>query len=263
MPLWAFYFDHWTAYPARKNGCKFKLRIQEVEAVPLSGETMLYCGDCLEIMQKIPLGSVDLVLCDLPYGTMKGAGLDGWNKQTTAWDEKINTAKLYESYERILRESGTAILFSQEPYTSELRTSKTLNFVFAYPMVWKKDHFANALIAKKAPVSYFEDLSVFYKQYDRQLANPLRDYAQRVLNYIGKPKKEVVKEVGQRVDHFFRTESMQFALCTESTYSELVDRFCIDQMDEYMTFSECEEIYKKYRRTFNLPTGCAFAGNVL
>ncbi len=229
----------------------------------MRSETTLYCGDCLEIMQEIPTGSVDLVLCDLPYGTMKGAGLDGWDKQTTAWDERINTAKLFESYERVLREGGTAILFSQEPYTSELRTTKTLNFEFAYPMVWKKDHFANALIAKKAPVSYFEDLTVFHKQYDRQLANPLREYAKCVLAYTGKTKKEIVKEIGQRADHFFRTESMQFALCTESTYRELVDRFRIDQMEGYKAFSECEEIYKRYRRTFNLPAGCAFVGNVL
>lgn len=127
-------------------------------------ETTLIHDDCLESMKKIPDGSIDMILCDPPYGIMKGAGLDGWDNQSTSWDDRLNTQILFTEYERILRENGIAILFSQEPYTSELRKQKHPNFEFAYPLIWKKDHFANALIAKKAPVSYFEDLSVFYKK---------------------------------------------------------------------------------------------------
>ena len=223
----------------------------------------LYKGDCLEVMKQIPAGSVDMVLCDLPYGTMKGAGLDGWDRTTTEWDEKLDTGRLFSEYERILRENGIAILFSQEPYTSEIRRQQTANIEFTYPLIWRKDHFANALIAKKAPVSYFEDLSVFYKPYDRQLLNPLRDYAKKVFEYIGKAKKDLIREIGQRVDHFFRVDSMQFALCTETTYQELIRRFHIDQMEGYKTFAECEAIYQSFRRVFNLPEGCRFTGNVL
>lgn len=217
-------------------------------------------------MKDIPDGSVDMILCDLPYGTIKGMPIEGYKargERSTAWDDKIDTKTLFAEYERILREGGTAILFSQEPYTSELRTQKAENLEFAYPLVWKKNHFANALITKKAPVSYFEDLSVFYKKYDSQLLNPLRQYSARLLQYIGKTKSEIIEKVGQRADHFFRVDSMQFSLCTEKTYQELIERFGIDHMEGFKTFAECEEIERTFKRTFNLPDGQKHIGNVL
>lgn len=222
-------------------------------------------GDCLELMKDIPDGSVDMILCDLPYGTMKGAGLNGWKGTKTEWDERLCTENLFAEYERILREGGTAILFSQEPYTSELRTQKAENFEFAYPLVWKKDHFANALIAKKAPVSYFEDLSVFYKKYDRQLLNPLRKYFGKILQHIGCTScKEVNKRLGhRRAEHCFYTDTLQFGLCTEGTYQELVDEFRINDMEDFMQFEDCKAIAKRFERTFNLPDGKKFTGNVL
>lgn len=224
-------------------------------------------GDCLELMKNIPDGSVDMILCDLPYGTMKGAGLDGWDKQKTAWDERLDTDRLFAEYERILRRNGVAVLFSQEPYTAHLRSYKATNIEFAYSLIWKKDHFANALISKKAPVSYFEDISVFYKVHDSQLLNPLRDYSAQLLEYIGKSKKEIIERIGQRADHFFRVDSMQFSLCTEKTYRELIATYGIDRMDGFKTFAECEEIERTFKRTFkrtfNLPENSKFIGNVL
>jgi site-specific DNA-methyltransferase (adenine-specific) len=222
-------------------------------------------GDCLELMKEIPDGSVDMILCDPPYGTMKGAGLDGWDKDDTLWDERLDTGRLFAEYERILRESGICILFSQEPYTSELRTQRTANFDFIYPMIWKKDHFANALIAKKAPVSYFEDITVFAKKYDRQCVNPLRRYFGEVMRYIGvKGVKDINKELGhRRAEHVFYIDTMQFGLCTPKTYQELIDRFGIDKMPGFMEFKECESMAKRYWRVFNLPHGCRFTGNVL
>ncbi|MBO7251371.1 MAG: site-specific DNA-methyltransferase [Oscillospiraceae bacterium] len=222
-------------------------------------------GDCLELMQSIPDGSIDLILCDLPYGTMKGAQLDGWKNQTTEWDVRLDTEILFNEYERILRENGTAVLFSQEPYTSELRNYKNTNLPFAYPLVWKKDHFANALVAKKAPVSYFEDMSVFYKKYDRQLLNPLRQYFNDVLRFIGcNSLKDVNRTLGhRRAEHSFYTDTIQFKLCTASTYQELIDRFHIDHMEGFKTFSECEKIVERFGRVFNLPEGQKFLGNVL
>lgn len=225
----------------------------------------LFHGDCLELMQSIPDGSIDLILCDLPYGTMKGAGLDGWKNQTTEWDERLDTNTLLQQYERILRRNGTAILFSQEPYTSELRSHNAENIEFAYPLIWKKDHFANALISKKAPVSYFEDLSVFYKKYDSQLLNPLRMYFKKVMAYIGMASiKDINKALGhRRAEHAFYVDTMQFGLCTQDTYQELIDRFEIDRMDGFKTYMECEEIERTFKRTFNLPEGSRFIGNVL
>lgn len=227
--------------------------------------TELWQGDCLEMMKDIPDGSVDMILCDLPYGTMKNAGLDGWDKQKLAWDERLDTDRLFNEYERILRRNGVAVLFSQEPYTASLRSHKATNIEFAYPLIWKKDHFANALIAKKAPVSYFEDISIFYKVHDRQLLNPLRKYFAKVMAFMGVSScKNVNKELGhRRAEHTFYIDTMQFSLCTKNTYQELIDRFGIDRMEGFKTFAECEEMDRTFKRTFNLPGDSKFIGNVL
>ena len=227
-------------------------------------DVKLYHGDCLIEMDKIADNSVDLILCDLPYGAWKNANIEGWlNKnEGLVWDNIIDTEKLFTHYERILRQNGIAILFSQEPYTSHLRTFNKINFDFLYPLIWKKDHFANGLICKKAPVSYFEDLSVFVKTYDSSNSNPLREYFKKVFDFMGKSKKEIINKIGQKADHCFRFNSMQYDLCTENTYKDLISFYGINKMDGFKTFSELSEINKKYNRTFNLQDK-KFISNVL
>lgn len=242
-------------------------------------------GECLELMNEIPDGSIDMILCDPPYGNMKGAGLDGWKNQTTEWDNRLNDCEVFSEYERILRENGIIVLFPQEPYTSYLRTLNVQNIEFSYPMIWKKDHFANALLSKKAPVSYFEDLSVFYKKYDFQNLNPLRTYFRNLAEFIGVTsckqvneklghrkaehsfyvfgKNQAKSKLGQRVDHTFRTGSSQFKLCTEKTYNELISVFHIDEWEGFKSYDELKKINSKYLKVFNLPEGEKFIGNVL
>lgn len=225
----------------------------------------IYNEDCLEGMKKIPDGSVDMILCDLPYGTMKNAGLDGWVNQTTAWDEQLNIQELFKQYERVCRECANIILFSQEPYTSTLRSYNPINIEFAYPLIWKKDHFANALISKKAPVSYFEDLNVFYKKYDIQNLNPLRKYFGVLMKWLNfNSCRDVNKALGHRkAEHTFYIDSTQFKLCTKQTYEEMIDRFKIKEWDGFKTFTELQTINEKYQKVFNLPEGKKFIGNVL
>ena len=74
-------------------------------------------GDCLELMKGIPDGSIDLILTDPPYGTMKG--IDDKHD----WDIALPTAEMYENMSRLLRRNGKAVLFCQEPYTSHLITN--------------------------------------------------------------------------------------------------------------------------------------------
>jgi site-specific DNA-methyltransferase (adenine-specific) len=242
--------------------------------------------DCLEGMKQIPDGSVDAVICDLPYGTMKGAQLDGWEGVKTDWDEIIPTDKLFEQYERVLRMNGVAILFSQEPYTNHLRgyQYRNTNFGFGYPLMWRKNHFANALIAKNAPVSYFEDISVFFKRFDTSGHHPLRDYFSAVMSYIGatsakqinerlghrkaehsfyvSPKQLIMQEIGGKADHTFRNGSTQFALCTAETYQEIIDKFHIDKMEGFKPYDELQRMDARFKRTFNLPEGQGFKSNV-
>ena len=221
-------------------------------------------GDCLELMKEIPDGSVDMILADLPYGTMKGAKLDGWVSRSTEWDEVIDTGRLFLEYERVLRMNGVAILFSQEPYTSHLRTFRSDNLLFLYPMIWKKDHFANALIAKKAPVSYFEDINVFSKKYDKQNLHPLREYFKKILEFVGVGSSDINSVLGhRRAEHCFYIESSQFGLCTEKTYQELISKFDIDKMDGFKDFPELKKIDRTFKRTFNLQNGKKYNSNVL
>ena len=251
------------------------------------GIDMIYNEDCLTGMQRIPDGSVDCIICDLPYGTMKGAQLDGWEGVKTDWDEIIPTDKLFEQYERVLRMNGVAILFSQEPYTNHLRgyQYKNTNFGFGYPLMWRKNHFANALIAKNAPVSYFEDISVFFKRFDTSGHHPLRDYFSAVMSYIGatsakqineklehrkaehsfyvSPKQLIMQKIGGKADHTFRNGSTQFALCTAETYQEIIDKFHIDEMEGFKSYDELVRMDARFKRTFNLPEGQKYFGNVL
>ena len=218
-------------------------------------------------MKDIPSGSVDMILCDLPYGTVKGLHIDGWENKTTDWDNTINTELLFKEYERVLRCNGVAILFSQEPYTSHLRTFECENFEFLYPLIWKKNHFANCLSCNKAPVSYFEDLSVFSKKYDKQNLHPLREYFKNVLDFLKMNKTQVIDILGTKVDHCLRFNSSQFSLCTNEVYNELIDKLHIDKMKGFKTYRELEELNKTFKRmfkrTFNLQDNSKIMSNVL
>lgn len=214
-------------------------------------------GDCFEVSQQIASGSVDLVVTDPPYGTMNGFnGID--------WDFVINPADLFEVANRILRQKGKLVLFSQEPYTSRLITGAIPNMPFSYRMIWEKDHFANALLVKKAPVSLYEDILVFSKTYDTDGIHPLRVYFSEVLDFIGLTKKEIIDEIGQRADHVFRTNSTQFSLCAEQTYVELITRYGIDRMEGFKTYEELREIDRKTKQNvFNLWEGGEYKSNIL
>ena len=223
----------------------------------------IYNEDCLKGAERIPSGSVDLILTDPPYGNMKGAGLDGWEKCRTDWDVALDPKAIHDLSNRVLRKNGKMILFSQEPYTTRLITESNANVPFSYRMIWEKDHFANALVANKAPVSYYEDILVFSKTHDHEALHPLRRYFKSIMDYIGLTKKGIVERIGQKADHVFRTDSTQFSLCTESTYNELIQAFSIDKMQGFKTYEELRVIDKKYDSTFNLWEGNKYKSNIL
>lgn len=225
-------------------------------------------GDCLIEAENIPSGSVDLILTDLPYGTVQGiGGNDGVEHGMvgkTEWDVAINPAQVYDIANRILRMNGKLVLFSQEPYTTRLVTETIPNVPFSYRMVWEKDHFANSLIAKKAPVSYYEDILVFSKTHDHEGLHPLRQYFKVVMDYIGLNLKQINQTLGhRRAEHAFYIGSTQFELCTEATYSELIRVFSIDKMKGFKPYNEVEAINGRYLSTFNLWEGNKYKSNIL
>src|SRR5699024_577374 len=223
----------------------------------------LYKGDCLTEHERIKDGSVDLILCDPPYGTMRGAQLDGWDGANTEWDMAIKPSDLFDIANRILRRNGKLVLFSQEPYTSRLITEAIPNLPFNYRMIWEKDHFANSLIAKKAPVSYYEDILVFSKAHDTDGLHPLRTYFAKVLKYVGETRSKIIDTIGQRADHTFRTNSTQYALCTEATYDALILEYGIDRMNGFIPYEELREIDRSFDSIFKLWEGSKYKSNIL
>lgn len=228
-----------------------------MNAPVIIGNATLYLGDCLEVMEGLPDGSVDAVICDPPYGTMQGFnGID--------WDVALAPDAMFEHCNRVLRVNGALVLFSQEPYTSRLITEAHGNMPFSYRMTWLKDSFANHLMCKKAPVSFTEDVLVFFKKYDTLAQHPLRDYAKRLFAHIGKDKRELFAEMGhQGICHFMRYDSMQFSLCTRRTYDHLCQMYGIDRLEWFKSYAELEEINRRFSRRFNLPEGQKYKPNVL
>ena len=110
-----------------------------------------YLGDCLEVMKEIPDGVIDMILCDLPYGTTQ-------NK----WDSVIAFDQLWLQYWRILKPSGAIVLTAAQPFTSVLVSSQ-IEF-FKYDWVWHKEKGTGHLNAKKMPMRDKEDILVFYKE---------------------------------------------------------------------------------------------------
>ena len=222
----------------------------------------LWHGDCLELMKDIPDGSVDLVLTDPPYGTMKG--IDDKHD----WDTILDTQTMFAELSRVLRQNGKAILFSQEPYTSTLVKSAIPSLPFLYRAMWYKNTAGNILGAKSAMVNRYEDICIFSKLgHDYCGENPLREYFAKVYEFIGKTKKEIMQIVGQKADHCFRLNSSQYSLCTEQTYQELIDVFGIDKMQGFIEYAELrktqDEYTQKYASVFNLWQGGKSKSNVL
>lgn len=114
-------------------------------------------GDCLELMKDIPDGSVDLVLCDPPYGTTE-----------LKWDSVLPFSKLWAEYDRLLKPDGAAVLFASQPFTTKLVGSNLK--AFRYCWYWVKNQPTGHAFAKHQPMRKVEDVCVFYKK--RPTYNP-------------------------------------------------------------------------------------------
>lgn len=110
----------------------------------------IHLGDCLEGMKHVPDKSVDMILCDLPYGTT-----------ACKWDTIIPFEPLWEHYERVIKDNGAIVLTASQPFTSALVMSNPK--MFRYGWVWKKSKCGNFQIAKSQPLKYTEDVLIFSK----------------------------------------------------------------------------------------------------
>ena len=149
-------------------------------------------GDCLEVMKDIPDKSIDMILCDLPYGTTK-------NK----WDSVIDLNELWTGYERIIKDNGAIILFSQMPFTAELTHSNLK--LFKYEWIWEKDNGTGFLNAKKMPLKIHENILVFYKKlptYNPQMRTGFKPYkckqGRHSTNYGAYEQGHITESNGER-----------------------------------------------------------------
>ena len=119
----------------------------------------IYKGDCLELMKNIPDKSIDMILCDLPYGTTK-----------CSWDIVIPFNELWKQYNRIIKDNGAIVLFSSQPFTTDLINSN--RFMFRYDIIWNKMYGTDFALANKKPMKAHEIICVFYKKqptYNKQM----------------------------------------------------------------------------------------------
>lgn len=148
-----------------------------------------YFGDCLELMKQIADNSIDMVLCDLPYGTTR-----------CRWDSVIDLPKLWSEYRRVIKANGAIVLTAQTPFDKVLGASNLE--MLKYEWIWEKTQATGHLNAKKMPLKAHENILVFYKDlptYNPQKTNghkPINSYTKYVktqnnTELYGEMKKEI------------------------------------------------------------------------
>lgn len=130
-------------------------------------EIKLIRDDCLEAMKNIPNKSIDMILTDLPYGITK-----------CEWDKEIDLNKLWEQYNRIIKDNGAILLFGTEPFASKVRMSNLK--MYRYDWIWEKTAATGHLNANKMPLRASENIMVFYKKLP--IYNPQKTQGHKPVN---------------------------------------------------------------------------------
>lgn len=144
-------------------------------------------GECIEEMKKLKDKSIDLILCDLPYGTTD-----------CSWDNIIDFTLLWEQYHRIIKDNGAIVLFSAQPFTTKLINSNLKNYKYSW--YWIKNKCTGFTFAKHQPMRKVEDINVFYKK------KPL--YIPQGLIKLDKPKLKKRKPKKQNSDDIYKTSTL-------------------------------------------------------
>lgn len=149
-------------------------------------------GDCLEELQNIPTGSIDLILTDPPYGTT-----------ACKWDSIIPLEKMWPLLDRVIKSNGVTVLFGNEPFSSMLRMGNIKNY--KYDWVWQKKH-TGQLNAKKQPLRNVENIIVFYKK--QPLYTPQFTYSKPYITYNKNYKGS--EAYGKQRDHISISDGRRY-----------------------------------------------------
>ena len=182
-----------------------------------SNKLKLIQGDCLELMKEIPDKSVDMVLCDLPYGTTQ-----------CKWDKQIPLDLLWNEYKRISKDDTAIVLFSAQPFTTDLIQSNRK--MFKYEIIWKKTQKTGFYNAKIAPLRSHENILVFYlKQptYNPQKYKLSEDYIKKHLVPMGRTRKnsDYKKTTGEAFGHVSKEAAESWS------YTEKGERYPSDVIE--------------------------------
>ena len=151
----------------------------------------IHQGDCLEVMKQIEDKSVDMILCDLPYGTT-----------ACKWDVIIPFDKLWEQYKRIIKDNGAIVLTASQPFTSKLVMSNI--DMFKSELIWQKTRPTNVLNAKKMFMKWHENVLIFYKNLPTFNPQKIEGKPYYKKNYIQDRSKGILGKTGEKdgYEHF-------------------------------------------------------------
>lgn len=155
-------------------------------------------GDCLEVMNGIPDKSVDMILCDLPYGTT-----------ACEWDSIIPFEPLWNQYKRIIKDNGAIVLTASQPFTSALVMSNLK--MFKYEWIWNKKQSGNFLLAKYQPLKITENILVFSKETTKYYPQKTKGKFRKKGGC--KKESELYKSVGSNIKHndqYYPTNILDF-----------------------------------------------------
>ena len=168
----------------------------------------IICGDCLEIMPEIANKSVDMILCDLPYGTM-----------ACSWDTIIPFEPLWVQYKRIIKDNGAIVLTASQPFTSKLVMSNL--DMFKYERIWEKEQGTNQMLKDIAPLKIHENVLVFGKK--RIKYNPQFTKARSI---VTKRKGVIDKITGTDLkDYQYNNHGRSYPTTVIYAKRELLNRF--------------------------------------
>ncbi len=174
--------------------------------------TALHQGDCLEIMQGIPPGSIDLVLVDLPYGTTD-----------CKWDNVLPMDKLWHEYRRILKGNGVAAMFAAQPFTTHLINSN--RSAFRYCWYWLKNQSTGFAFAKFQPMRKIEEVAVFICNVpgkdNTNRHKALREYMQAEMERANLTRAKVNRILGNTMSSHYFTKGGQFSIPPREQWEKL------------------------------------------
>jgi site-specific DNA-methyltransferase (adenine-specific) len=171
-------------------------------------------GDCLEVMQDIPDKSIDMILCDLPYGTT-----------ACKWDTIIPFEPLWEQYKRIIKDNGAIVLTASQPFTSALVMSNIK--MFKYEWIWEKNKATGHLDSKKKPMKAHENVLVFYSSLPKY--NP-QGLIEKDTPTVSKGNRGI-KGVGSSGECYGL--ATKDALQTHTNYPRSVQKISVDMKAEF------------------------------